>query len=292
MQKLISRLFSRNSTKVKPFKPQITSVYDKFIEEDLTISKQSWPSNSSQTDSNFAHESPETSSIRDTTTFTNAITQIDLEAAELLKINPNHLFKIEDRVLENESFIKNDLLYDPTKEKKHFNFKTVIKRIEKDYRWGLGGQLMKRKKEPFKKNKIPEIEDLVMFLEKELLKDVKIIDMKEHKREAFCDISILVVGYSNRHIYKAAKALVTELNKLNVNYSNLPRIFGRKDDEWLMVNVGKLIFVHFFTENMKEEIDLEKQWSTHDFDDIDDDYKENVMKKKKDLDNPFKFRNV
>ena len=58
---------------------------------------------------------------------------------------------------------------------------------------------------------------------------------------------IIGTGYSNRHIFKVAKALVIALKELNVDWPNQPRIFGRKDDEWIMIGIGAQMNLHLLT---------------------------------------------
>lgn len=49
------------------------------------------------------------------------------------------------------------------------------------------------------------------------------------------DYSIVATGYSNRHLYSSGKSLVKALIETEYEFSNPPRIHGRKDDEWIMV---------------------------------------------------------
>ena len=103
--------------------------------------------------------------------------------------------------------------------------------------------------------------------------------------------SFLATGYSNRHIYKVAKNLVEKLKNINFDFKNEPRVFGRKDDEWIMVNLGSDCEIHLFTESHRKMVGLEDKW----FDDYWHDrmetfleqYDENVKK----YENPFSFRN-
>lgn len=299
MKKIIHRLFSRQTSKLKPFSQPITKVYDKFLEVDNNseTTDPATPHSSefvfdAQSQTNLSGNFPDQFEIRDTTSSKNAITHLEDEAADLLNINPEHLQTRDKLLLDKEQFINNSLLHDPLKPIKHKNIKNIITRIEKDYRWGLGGQLLKRTKEPFNKHEYPTLERIINFLQKELMKDIKTINMAELDRTDLTDFCIFATGYSNRHLHKSGKSLVKELLKIEVEYSNEPRIFGRKDDEWLMINVGRKINVHLFTENMRTEINLEGKWNNHEFDDIDDDYMQQLEKKKKDVENPFKFRNV
>jgi ribosomal silencing factor RsfS len=96
---------------------------------------------------------------------------------------------------------------------------------------------------------------------------------------------IIGTGYSNRHIFKVGKSLVAALRELNVEWPNEPRIFGRKDDEWIMVGIGPQMNLHLLTENLREDVDLEAKWdSFHTF--IEEGEVEERRK------NPFKFRSL
>jgi ribosomal silencing factor RsfS len=230
--------------------------------------------------------------FRDTTLNQSSLAHLDDESAELLSINPSQYYRTDQQLLDKEKFIRNELLHDPNPHTKSSRVKKVVTRLEKDFRWGLGGQLMKRKKDPFNRHQFPTVERLVKYLEKELLKDISVVDMVALERAQLSDICIIATGYSNRHVYKAAKTLVKQLGGLEVEFSNPPMVFGRRDDEWVMVNVGKKILVHFMTENLRVEIDLENQWRNKDLVDLDDNYWEQYTKRQKEAENPFKFRNL
>ena len=92
-------------------------------------------------------------------------------------------------------------------------------------------------------------------------------------------------GYSNRHIFKVGKALVSCLKDLEVDWPNEPRVFGRKDDEWIMINIGAQMHLHLLTENSREDVDLEAKWNAHH---VFLDEGEPEEKRK----NPFKFRDL
>lgn len=304
MRVTLGKLFARTSSKVKPFSPPITTMYDKFLKDDKESQEENFrdfsgqkdgPNNESEENVDRKMESQKSekaSQFRDNTINDSAMVHLDDEAAHLMNLNPSHLRRTDQQLLEREQFIRSELAHDPSKSSRSSRVRKVVSRLDKDFRWGLGGQLMKRKKEPFNRFEMPTAEKLVKFLEKELLKDITVIDMVALERAQLSNVSIIATGYSNRHVYKAAKSMVKQLDLLDVEYSNRPMVFGRKDDEWVMVNVGKEFLVHFMTENLRSEVNLEGQWKNKEIRDLDDDYWQQYQQKHKEAENPFKFRNI
>lgn len=309
----LARLFARGGSKVRRVTPPITNMYDKFIQNEDPVrspkgdqgfrdftaeAEESVDDRSDPSDFEMGEggaESQRTSKeqkFRDTTLNKSSLTILDDDAAELLNLNPSQLFRKDQILLEEEKFIRNELIHDPNPHTKSSRVRKVVTRLDKDFRWGLGGQLLKRKKEPFNRYEYPTTDRLVKFLEKELLKDITVVDMVALERAQLANICILATGYSNRHVYKAAKALVKQLENIEVEFSNPPMVFGRRDDEWVMVNVGKEVLVHLMTENLRAEVNLEKNWRNKDLLDLDDDYWKQYNKKQKEAENPFKFRNI
>ena len=71
---------------------------------------------------------------------------------------------------------------------------------------------------------------------------------------------ILCSGYTARHIYKTAKDFTVELKKLNIpKLPFIPTVFGRRDEEWLLVEIGE-VQIHFFVESFRSEMDLLDRW--------------------------------
>jgi hypothetical protein len=74
------------------------------------------------------------------------------------------------------------------------------------------------------------------------------------------ETSILCSGFTAKHIYKCAKDMVVELKKLNIpNLPFTPTVFGRRDEEWLIIEIGE-IHIHFFVESFRKEDDLLERW--------------------------------
>lgn len=71
-----------------------------------------------------------------------------------------------------------------------------------------------------------------------------------------------------------AKGLVKELETCNHGLLNCPRVHGWKDDEWIMVTIGRYVMIHLFTDNLRKETCLEEKWRNLEIWDLDDDYDE------------------
>lgn len=81
------------------------------------------------------------------------------DSKDLAQIQENEDFKMIDK--EKMKFIKNTLLYpgdDAFPER-------LVERPEKGVVWGLGGELLKIKKNFFKKGVFPTVEEIIAFLE-------------------------------------------------------------------------------------------------------------------------------
>jgi len=102
----------------------------------------------------------------------------------------------------------------------------------------------------------------------EQAKDVVLIDLHEHNRTDLPRWGIILTGYSSRHLYRMARALWKSIKEVNIpGLVNPPRIDGGRDDEWIMVS-WKGVMVHMFTEESRNDLDLETKWTT-DYDDHD-----------------------
>lgn len=138
-------------------------------------------------------------------------------------------------------FIRETLLYqgdDAFPEK-------IVERPEKGVVWGLGGELMKFKKNFFTKGEMPTVEEIIAFLEvyKKIIKyfknqleqgkDITLVDLHELRRTDLPKYGILVTTYSARHNYKIAKNLVKALIQCEIpDQGSPPKVHGLKTDEW------------------------------------------------------------
>ena len=76
--------------------------------------------------------------------------------------------------------------------------------------------------------------------------------LKEH--------SIIASGFTARHIHKIAKQFSVDLKALEIEDLPFPpRVHGRKDDEWVVVNIGD-ISVHFMVDTFRQQNDLVDYW--------------------------------
>lgn len=76
------------------------------------------------------------------------------------------------------------------------------------------------------------------------------------------ETSIVSVGFSAKHIYKSAKDLSVEIKNLKISgVSENMLIYGRRDEEWLLIEMGPDISVYFFTEAFNKEVDIVNMWT-------------------------------
>ena len=63
------------------------------------------------------------------------------------------------------------------------------------------------------------------------MKNIKIVNKQDY---GATDIkyAIFATGYSSRHVYKVAKGLLKVLRDLDVEFQNMPKLFGMRDDDW------------------------------------------------------------
>jgi ribosomal silencing factor RsfS len=90
------------------------------------------------------------------------------------------------------------------------------------------------------------------------LKDIVVVPTQKLGLLHLKENSILCSGFTQKHVYKSAKDFLVELKKLNIP-NEKPNIYGRRDQEWLLVEVGN-ISVHFFVESFRKEQDLLEIW--------------------------------
>jgi len=101
---------------------------------------------------------------------------------------------------------------------------------------------------------------MVNFLEINNMSEIIIIPTHKLGLLHLKENTIFCSGHTSRHIYKIAKDLVVELKKLDIpNLPFTPTVFGRRDEEWIIVEIGE-IQVHFFTESFRKEMDILDMW--------------------------------
>jgi ribosomal silencing factor RsfS len=105
--------------------------------------------------------------------------------------------------------------------------------------------------------------------------------MEELGRKDLPKWAIVLSGYSSRHLYRMAQNLVKALKDVEIpEILNPPKMYGRKDDEWILVEC-KDIMVHMFTEEAREDIDLEYKWKNPVSDEQAKEYEERMYSLKK-----------
>ena len=68
---------------------------------------------------------------------------------------------------------------------------------------------------------------------------------------------IICTGTSSRHITALSSYLSEDLKKLDLKMLNIE---GRKNGDWIVVDIGDII-IHLFRSEVREYYNLEKMWS-------------------------------
>lgn len=101
----------------------------------------------------------------------------------------------------------------------------------------------------------------MQYLEGCNLKDIVVVPTRELGLKHLAENSIVTIGFSSKHIYKSAKDLTVEIKGLNIpNISEKNLIYGRRDEEWLLVEVGPEISIYFVTQDFRKDFDLVEMW--------------------------------
>ena len=258
---------ARKVKSLKDAKPKITNLYDNFIGLDK-----------------------EKKSADSATSFENEFFK---ENSALIKQSDDVTELNNSEDAEKQHFISTQLLADPFKPEMKTHTQKVLKKLDKDMKWGLAGELIRQKSKGFATDRIPTTDELKDFLVKEMFKDIQIFDLIQLNKNQLGDVGIIATGYSHRHVYKAAKTLKKEMEKLDEGIlRNVPRVHGRKDDEWVMVCIGTKFMIHLMTENAREDAALEDKWMDQEYWNQEGLDVSGIKKKMQEYENPFKFRNV
>ena len=248
-------------------KPKITKLYDSFIDADKQEEAKNTPSSF---ESEFFSKMP-------------AVRSEEVDFVDTMDtLDP-----------QTQRFVATELLADPFKPETKKHTQRILKKLDKDTRWGLAGELIKLKNRGFETDRLPDTDEVKEFLIQEMFKDIQIFDLVALNKNQLADIGILATGYSNRHVFKAAKTLSKEMEKLDEGLlRNEPRVHGRKDDEWVMICIGTKFIIHLMTENAREDAAIEDKWLDQVVCNSEILEGDAIRKKLKEYENPFKFRNV
>jgi len=158
---------------------------------------------------------------------------------------------------ETLKFIQKQLLY-----KGHDPFPNkLVQRPDKDAVWGLGGELLQRRNDFFEKGKMPSVDEIILYLEAQQIKDVDMFDFEELGRFDLPKYAIIGSGYSSRHIYKVANNLLKAVRDLQIpNVKIRDSKVGSRDDEWILVDFPNM-GIHLLTQEARPEVDLENSWT-------------------------------
>ena len=115
--------------------------------------------------------------------------------------------------------------------------------------------------------------------------------MKQTNKAEYLDHAVIAVGFTTRHLLRAAKGLKQELDK-HFSSSTRVRVIGSKQSQWIIVEVGRGIEVHLLTEMEKQQFSLEDMWFDKHIYRTPKPSMEQIKKMKRDLSNPFKFWDI
>ena len=121
----------------------------------------------------------------------------------------------------------------------------------------------------------------IYLVKMEHAKDVVLVDLLELGRTDLPQYGIILTAYSSRHMHRIGTSLVKCIKEIEIpDLINPPRIHGRKDDDWIMVSF-KNVMIHMFTEESRQDLDLENKWKNPPQSDDEIDYDEMKKENKK-----------
>lgn len=100
---------------------------------------------------------------------------------------------------------------------------------------------------------------LIKFLEINNMQEIVIVPTHELGLIHLKEHAVVSSGFTARHIYRTAKDLIVELKALNIPNIMTPIIHGRKDEEWLIIEVGE-VQLHLFVDSYRKEQDIVEKW--------------------------------
>lgn len=103
-----------------------------------------------------------------------------------------------------------------------------------------------------------EIEDLCELLRRENARNVFVASLPKEYR--YVDYICIVSARSKRHLLAVAEFVKKVYKKKCYKNDPIPRIEGKKSDEWIALDLGN-IALHIFSDKTREMYDLETLWS-------------------------------
>jgi ribosome silencing factor RsfS/YbeB/iojap len=135
-------------------------------------------------------------------------------------------------------------------------------------RWMDKSNLEKRKRLDIQKTGPVEVEEIVAKLDEMAAINVNVIDVKE-KVDHF-ETVVICEGRSTRHVYSIADSIriMVSFHLIQSKHRYVPGAFmppnlaieGKDNEEWLVLDLGKII-VHCFTAEARREMDLDSLWT-------------------------------
>jgi ribosome silencing factor RsfS/YbeB/iojap len=103
------------------------------------------------------------------------------------------------------------------------------------------------------------IEECVEVLREEKACNLVVIGLEGEEKDHYTSYFVTCSGLSTRHLRSMSTRLVKEMKGVQV--SSVRRVFveGEDCDDWMVVDMGNIV-VHFFLEERRRELELEKLW--------------------------------
>ncbi|KAM3144292.1 hypothetical protein pb186bvf_003456 [Paramecium bursaria] len=202
-------------------------------------------------------------------------------------------------------------------------YEKVVERPQKGQVWGLEGQLMERKEVPSTTDKEVTLQKIASFLELNQIKEIVDHDLYKYEKYHPQRYGLIGTMYSSQHGWKVCRELLKwfmtlyneelaqakkvkealaeeafmnpeKRGEINLKKQSMievpfgkPSISGAKDDEWLMISY-KEFMIHLFTEESRNEVDIEAKWMYQQDPDTEDEFQKLIDKGKKGHFEPLK----
>ena len=102
---------------------------------------------------------------------------------------------------------------------------------------------------------VEEVHSLTIeSLENSKAENIQSIDIAQ--KSSIGDYMIIASGRSHRHVGAVADLLLRDLKKAGIK---TPKVEGRQNGDWVLVDIGDII-IHLFRPEVREFYNLEKMW--------------------------------
>lgn len=138
----------------------------------------------------------------------------------------------------------------------------LVKQPLKGFKWGIDENNPVPEIESdkiFNRHTYPTFNQIVKYLECNRFKDIKIYPTMQLGFTHLKEHSVVATGFNSKHIYKVLKDLLRDVKKLEIHGVNHLTISGRRYEEFMSTEIGE-VGVYLFTEEGREEIDIDNRW--------------------------------